>query len=64
MAEVSLFLIEVKLTVLREGGRESGGTILFQRAMTRRDSHVNYSLRRDETFRVVHGLREKGVRLC
>lgn len=64
MAGVSLFLIEVKLIVLRERGRGSGGTTLFQRAMTRRGSHVNYPLRRDETFRVVHGLWEKGARLC
>lgn len=50
-----------------KGGRGEGrgsGTTLFQRAMTRRGSHVNYPLRRDETFRVVHGLRDKEVRLC
>ena len=51
----------------KKGGRGEGrgsGTTLFQRAMTRRGSHVNYPLRRDETFRVVHGLRDKEVRLC
>lgn len=42
----------------------SSGTSVFQRAMTRRGSHVNYPLRRDETFCVVHWLQEKRARLC